>query len=78
MNGMTRREMVRAIGRGVAFGGLGLLAVLLGRRAATPVRRETPCSGGGRCGACPALPGCGLPRGLSAQVALRGGAGGRP
>lgn len=75
MKTMTRREMLRMIGRGAAFGGLGLLAALLGRRSASPALVETPCSGGGRCGACPALPGCGLPRGLSARLALGNGEG---
>lgn len=71
MNAMTRRDLVRTIGRGVALCGLGLLATALARRSVAPARREKPCSGGGRCGACPALADCGLPRGESARVTLR-------
>jgi hypothetical protein len=77
MKTIIRRDMMQTIGRGVAFGGLGLLAAVLTRRSAAPARRETPCSGGGRCGACPSLSGCGLPRGLSARVVRRDEAGGR-
>jgi hypothetical protein len=76
MKTMTRREMVGMLGRGAALGGLGLLAALLGQRATSPVSRETPCSGGGRCGACPALKGCGLPRGMSARLARHDQTGG--
>jgi hypothetical protein len=57
-------------GRGAVFGALGLLAGLLGGRVAADRRRETPCSGGGRCNGCPALPDCELPRGLSARRVL--------
>ena len=67
MKEINRRTALRAIGRGAIFGGLGMLALALGRHAGAPTRRETPCMGGGRCGKCPALAGCGLPRGLSAR-----------
>jgi hypothetical protein len=70
MKTITRREWLRAAGRAMVFGGLGLLAAMLGRRAGPPARREVPCSGGGRCGACPALTGCELPRGQSARIVL--------
>lgn len=68
MKPMHRRDALRLLGRGAVFGGLGLLAGLLAGR--TGGARETPCTGGGRCGACPALPDCGLPRGLSARTVL--------
>ena len=70
MQAINRRTALRAIGRGVVFGGLGLLALALGRQAGAPGRRETPCTGGGRCGACPALDTCALPRGMSARTRI--------
>ena len=78
MKTMTRRDLMRMIGRGAALGGLGLLGLMLGRRATGAGVRETPCSGGGRCGNCSALQGCGLPRGMSARRALRQDTGGKP
>jgi hypothetical protein len=73
MKTITRREWLRVTGRAVVFGGLGLLAAMLGRRAGPPAQREDPCSGGDRCGVCPALTGCELPRGRSARIVLRHG-----
>ena len=67
MQKITRRSALRALARSVLFGGLGMLAVSLAGRAGASAHREAPCSGGGRFGACPALDGCGLPRGLSAR-----------
>ena len=70
---ITRRNCLRVAGRAMVFGGLGLLASRLGRRVEAPGPREAPCSGGDRCGVCPALTGCELPRGLSARIVLRQG-----
>lgn len=69
MKAMHRRDLLRLLGRGAVFGGLGLLAGLLAGRSGDV--RETPCTGDRRCGACPALPDCRLPRGLSARSVLR-------
>ena len=73
MKAITRRHCLQVTGRALVFGGLGLLAALLGRRVEAPGRREAACSGGGRCGTCPVLMGCELPRGLSARIVLRQG-----
>lgn len=75
MKPVNRREAIRMVGRGVVAGCLGLLAGLLGSRVTAGGARETPCSGAGRCGGCPALAGCELPRGLSARRVLRQEAG---
>lgn len=70
MKKMNRREAIRLLGRGTMLGSLGLLTGLLGSRVVAG-SGEAPCSGAGRCGACPVLPGCELPRGLSARRVLR-------
>ncbi len=70
MKKMNRREAIRLLGRGTMLGGLGLLTGVLGSRI-TAGPGKAQCSGAGRCGACPVLPGCELPRGLSARRVLR-------
>lgn len=71
MKEMNRREAIRMLGRGTMLGSLGLLTGFLGSRVTAPEPGETPCSGAGRCGTCPTLPVCKLPRGLSARRVLR-------
>jgi hypothetical protein len=71
MKPLDRREAIEWLGRSAVLGGLGLLAGLLGSRATASTPHETACSGAGRCGNCPAMPDCQLPRGLSARQVLR-------
>ena len=59
-----RREFLRTVMRGLALGGLGLLAWIALRRRAANGRRET-CIGDGVCRGCPGLEDCGLPQALS-------------
>lgn len=73
MKAVNRRQAIRTLARGAVFGCLGLLTGALSSRVTPAAPCETSCSGAGRCGACPALSNCGLPRGLSARRVLKNG-----
>ena len=62
---VTRRTLLRSIGRGGALAGIGALAAALigrNRSAGNDVPAETGCSFAGRCGQCPEKPRCGQVR----------------
>lgn len=59
-----RREFLRAMGRGLALGGLGLLTWMTSRKRSRSIRNET-CVGNGICRGCPSIDDCGLPQALS-------------
>ena len=65
---LSRREFLRAAGRAIALGGLGVLVFRLLRRGgrARPAGAET-CLNDGLCRGCGSFAGCGLPSALSAK-----------
>lgn len=66
--GLSRREFLKAAGRLIALGGLGILVFRpVGRGGARrPTDGET-CVNDGLCRGCTAFAGCGLPAALSAK-----------
>lgn len=64
----SRREFLRAVGRGGAFGVLGVLGFLLGRKSAAVSRSAHECTGQGYCRGCVRHDDCGLPAALSARA----------
>jgi hypothetical protein len=71
--GVTRREFLTTLARGLLLIGIGALAVkLLGvrlgrRRVGSPTRSGETCINRGICRGCTAFSGCGLPQALSAR-----------
>ena len=57
----TRREFIRSSARNAVGGGLALVGIVLGRRAASS---DAACTNRGVCGACSRFDSCGLPRAL--------------
>ena len=67
----SRREFLRGAGRATLLGALGLLLILLGRRAGA--RSEDPrCGGPAPCGGCATFAQCSLPAAIEARRAQLG------
>ena len=65
-----RREFLKNAVRGLALGGLSLLAWIALRRRTPDVPRQT-CIGNGICRGCEGLEDCGLPQALSLKRAVK-------
>jgi len=67
----SRRVFLRGVGRTSLLGALGLLSVMLGRRAgARP--EDARCRGPAPCGGCAAFDQCSRPAALQARLAQLG------
>lgn len=60
-DGCHRRDFFKALGRMVAFGGLGLFSFFTVRRSLRAHRGLLDCEGHGICSPCGLLNGCSLP-----------------
>jgi hypothetical protein len=68
---MPRREFFRAAARAVSLGGLGILAVIWGKRPKPVSLPNQTCENRGICGRCATFVRCELPPALSARAVGR-------
>ena len=64
----SRREVLRAAGRGLALAALAAVGGVIAARGGLR-RSGQRCVNNGICRGCPAIDGCGLPKALSARRA---------
>jgi hypothetical protein len=68
---MPRREFFRAVVRVFSLGGLGMLAVIWGKRPKPASLPGQTCENRGVCGSCATFARCELPQALSARAVGR-------